>query len=97
MTHNLSPVKPLYVPETKWLKKMPGNFSSNWHGQLAEKEIFLYTDLADCVHQIEKVIALTPMKADAVRTAARQRSVVCGYQYKDRAMLALQLIKQQFA
>jgi spore maturation protein CgeB len=57
-----------------------------------EEEIFIYTDLLDCIAQIQKIIAFTKEDANRVRTNARSRSILSGYQYKDRATLALELI-----
>lgn len=57
------------------------------------EEIFIYTDLLDCMDQIKKIAGFSKEKADQVRSNARNRSLSSGYQYKDRASLALELIK----
>ena len=57
------------------------------------KEIFLYTDIAGCVNQIMKLLALKANEAMEIRNCARMRSINSGYSYKDRAEQALEKIK----
>ncbi|MDB5280369.1 MAG: hypothetical protein JWR61_5324 [Ferruginibacter sp.] len=59
------------------------------------KEIFVYNDVADCIVQINKLLCLPANEAAVIRYNARQRSLNSGYQYRDRAVQALQLIQKQ--
>ncbi len=60
----------------------------------AEKEIFLYTDLENCIYQIKKILALPVEKANAVRNNVRQRSIRDGYTYKDRSETVAQYLHE---
>ena len=60
------------------------------------KEIFLYKNEDDCIAQIEKIIALPEVTANAIRDNARKRSVESGYSYKHRAGQALAFIKKLY-
>jgi spore maturation protein CgeB len=62
-----------------------------------EKEVFLYTDVDDCVTQINKIIGLSKEKADNIRFEARKRSVQSGYSYKDRTLSVSQHLQQLYA
>jgi len=62
-----------------------------------EKEIFLYTSLEDCILQIKKIMEFSKEEAERIRMDARNRSIKSGYQYKDRALQALQIIQATFA
>jgi spore maturation protein CgeB len=59
----------------------------------AGKEIFLFTDITQCIKKINYLLALSAESADAVRQLARRRSVVSGYSYHDRAAQALKEMK----
>ena len=58
------------------------------------KEIFLYQNIQDCIQQIKKILALSPLKANEVRDKARFHSINAGYSYKDRANFALKTLKK---
>lgn len=50
------------------------------------KEIFLFNSLSNCIPLIRSLLDMSKTEADAIRIAARQRSVNDGYSYRDRAM-----------
>jgi len=56
-------------------------------------DIYLYQDLDDCVSAAKKILALPQNEADAIRQNARDRSLRCGYSYRDRATQALRQIE----
>lgn len=49
------------------------------------KEIFLFNNVDECSEQIRYLLSLSATDADAIRSAARKRSLESGYSYKDRA------------
>lgn len=51
------------------------------------KEIFLFSEIADCIVQIGKLLNLTREQAHTIRLAARERSINSGYSYQSRADL----------
>jgi spore maturation protein CgeB len=55
----------------------------------AEQEIFLYSDLKNCIWQINKILSYTEAEVNKVRLQARNRSLNSGYSYKARAQQAL--------
>ena len=57
-----------------------------------DQEIFLYTHVADCIKQINKITTLTVVAANLIRTNARTRSIQSGYAYSERAKQALTII-----
>ena len=58
-----------------------------------EKEIFLYTDMDNCVQQINKIISFTTSQTNLIRQSARARSIDAGYSYAERAKQAISIIK----
>ena len=50
------------------------------------KELFLYANLDDCINKARKLLGMTKAQADAIRSAARERSLRSGYSYKDRTL-----------
>jgi spore maturation protein CgeB len=52
------------------------------------KEIFLFNAAADCAALIRSLLAMSKAEAEAIRNAARQRSVNDHYSYRDRALQA---------
>lgn len=52
---------------------------------LPGKEIFLFRNIDDCVAQINKLLSMTSEEARVIRESARNRSLVSGYGYLDRA------------
>lgn len=61
-----------------------------------DKEIFLYSDVDDCVVQINKILALKKKEADFIRKQARQQSLQAHYSYKDRAEQALKFFSSLY-
>ena len=59
-----------------------------------EKELFLYKSIPDCIKSCETVLALPEKEAEAIRSAARLKSMQAGYSYRDRAFQALKEIKK---
>ncbi len=57
------------------------------------KEVFLYKEVADCAATIKRLLSLSSIQADTIRTAARQRSLHSGYTYQQRAMQALEQLQ----
>ncbi|MGI8582084.1 MAG: glycosyltransferase family protein [Chitinophagaceae bacterium] len=60
------------------------------------KEIFLYTDIKNCVIQIKNILSLRIIDADKIREQARLRSLRSGYTYKNRASQALKYIRASY-
>jgi spore maturation protein CgeB len=60
-------------------------------------EIFLYSDIKECVRLINEIIAFDKEKADHIRFQARKRSLDSGYTYKDRTRLVIQHLRQLHA
>jgi spore maturation protein CgeB len=58
------------------------------------EDIFLYKTPEDCIEQVKKILALTPQEANAVRLAAREKSIAKNYSYRDRAFSAAQKIEE---
>jgi len=58
------------------------------------KDIFLYTDHASCIHQIEKLLSMPVEAANQVRETVRARSIGDGYTYKDRANTVAQYLNE---
>ena len=58
-----------------------------------DREIFLFRDAAECHDKIEGLLELSPEGSAAVRQAARTRSIIAGYTYKDRARTVLGSIR----
>ena len=59
----------------------------------ANKEIFLYKDIDDCIVQIKKILALPVEEANKIRQAARKRSIESGYTYKERTVEIYDILK----
>jgi spore maturation protein CgeB len=57
------------------------------------KEIFLYKDATTCAAIIKQVLSLSYEEANQIRYNARDASLERGYQYKDRAIKVLEVIK----
>ena len=55
-------------------------------------EIFLYSDLQECLKQIEYLLNLPENEAKEVRISARNRSLHSGYSYKERTQDALEYL-----
>jgi spore maturation protein CgeB len=60
------------------------------------KEIFLYSDVAGCVSQINDIISLSESDSKQIRMAARMRSLNSHYTYHDRADQVVSNIKALF-
>ena len=88
-THNM---RTFEVPGIGGILLAPSTVDHQQNFILGE-EIFIYSDLPDCIIQIKKITGLSKEAADQIRRNARSRSLQSGYQYKDRADLALELIK----
>lgn len=58
------------------------------------KEIFVFSDLKDCVVKINYLLNLDKPEADNIRSRARATSLEKGYTYKDRAKQVLESFKQ---
>lgn len=58
-----------------------------------EKEIYLYTNMAQCVSQINEILDMPTNRANEIRLQARKRSIQSRYTYKDRAGEALGYFK----
>jgi spore maturation protein CgeB len=52
---------------------------------LPEKEIFLFRDVDECALQINKLLSLSSEEAGLIRGSARNRCLISGYSYCDRA------------
>jgi spore maturation protein CgeB len=50
-----------------------------------KKEIFLFSNLEECKEKINYVIKLNNDEANKIRNAARYRSIISGYSYRERA------------
>lgn len=61
---------------------------------VADKEIFLFTDLASCINKIKYLLNLNKKEADSIRDNARTKSLTAGYTYKDRSKQALIAIQK---
>jgi spore maturation protein CgeB len=58
------------------------------------KDIFAYRGVTDCVNTIEKLITMSFDQANKIRKAARDRSLLSGYTYKDRARKVFNELKK---
>lgn len=58
-----------------------------------DKEIFLFSDLETCVHQIKYLLGLSQEEAHQIRANSRNRSIDSGYSYKDRSREALEHLR----
>ena len=58
------------------------------------KEIFLYSDVAECARQIVFLQSLSMTEANEIRIQARRRCLQSGYSYKERAEQALGFIEK---
>lgn len=54
-----------------------------------DQEVFLYTDIQDCIRRARGLLSLTTEQALEIRESVRNRSIASGYSYLDRARLAL--------
>ena len=88
-THNM---RSFEVPGVGGIQLAP---ATEDHSEYFEpgKEIFLFNNIEDCIKQLKKILTLSKDEAANIRMAARDRSIASGYQYKDRALQALQLIQ----
>jgi len=57
------------------------------------KEIFLYKDDKSLLDKINTILALTTHETNIIRNNARQRSIISGYSYADRALLVFKTFK----
>ena len=57
------------------------------------EEVFLYKDIEGCAAMMRQILSLSPGAAGQIRQAARKASLEHGYQYKNRAVFALETIK----
>jgi len=58
------------------------------------EEAFFYSDMEECVGQINYILNLSQETVLRIRKAARDRSVLSGYSYEDRAMEVLYEMKR---
>ena len=58
------------------------------------KEVFLYSDAGEAIAQAVYLLGLSSADAGAVRSAARERSVISGYAYRGRAIFAFNKMKE---
>jgi len=58
-----------------------------------KEEIFLYKEPTDCAAMMKELLSLSTAEAGKIRQQARSASIERGYQYKDRAESALEVIK----
>ncbi|HEX5170354.1 MAG TPA: glycosyltransferase [Cyclobacteriaceae bacterium] len=58
------------------------------------KEVFLFSDVADCAEKIKMIMSLSRERANRIRHAARMRSTTSGYSYRDRTAQVLSEMKQ---
>jgi spore maturation protein CgeB len=58
------------------------------------KEVFLYRSPGECVEMIRHVLSMPVNDALAIRNKAREVSLEKGYHYRNRAMTALDSIRQ---
>ena len=61
-----------------------------------KKEVFLFSDMNDCVQIIKEILLLTPEEANKIRDKTRVRSILSGYGYKERAGYALKIMEQWY-
>lgn len=59
-----------------------------------DRETFYFKTLEEMIARTRAILEMPKAAADAVRAAARKRSVTSGYSYKDRAKAALDAIDQ---
>lgn len=59
-----------------------------------QKEAFFYDSESHCADLIKQIIAWSPHEANAIRVAARNRSLSSGYDYQSRARFALSEIEK---
>jgi spore maturation protein CgeB len=64
------------------------------HYFVADKEVFLYKDLSECISLSKIVLNMSDEEALKIRSAARLKSLQAGYSYRNRALLVLQEIKK---
>ena len=60
----------------------------------ADKEIFLYNTVEECVNKINYLLSLTTEQANQYRTYAREACVKNKYSYKDRAQQVLAVLEK---
>jgi spore maturation protein CgeB len=58
------------------------------------KEIMLYKDVNDCIHQCRQLLSMASGRAAEIRKQARQRSIQSGYNYYYRTKSALQVMEE---
>jgi hypothetical protein len=58
-------------------------------------EVFLYRNMDECIKWCHHLLSLDRNEANVIRTAARSKSLQAGYSYRNRALQALQAIKQE--
>lgn len=57
-------------------------------------EVFLFTNLQDCIQKINLILKLPKADADAIRFAARKRCIESGYYYQARSMEVLNTLQK---
>lgn len=57
-------------------------------------EVFLFTDLKDCIVKIKQILLLPQSEADRIRKNARERCLQSGYSYKERISASVKNIKE---
>jgi len=60
----------------------------------ADKEIFLYKTVEECVSKIEYLLSLTTERANEFRVYAREACLNKKYSYKDRALQVLEVLEK---
>jgi spore maturation protein CgeB len=61
------------------------------------KEIFLFRNVAECCEKIRTLLEMPAASAQAIRLAARKKSIEAAYTYRDRALQALAHIRRLLA
>ncbi len=61
------------------------------------EEVFLFDGVPECIEKIRQLLAMTKEDATMIRGRARERSVTAGYSYRDRAVGALNYLKELYA
>lgn len=59
-----------------------------------QEEVFLFSDVKDCVRQANALLGMDKTQADIVRQKARQRSINDGYSYSSRAKYVFEQFQQ---
>ena len=62
----------------------------------ADKEVFFYNDLQDAVNKARYLIGLDENEAGKIRSAARNRSLLSGYSYRDRTVFVYNKMEELF-